>query len=46
MVPDTNLEGGVTDKNAELKEIRVSELDPSDPRYVEAANKHVYGGEI
>ncbi|MAE56370.1 MAG: hypothetical protein CMK23_10310 [Porticoccaceae bacterium] len=44
MVPDTNLEGGITDKNAELKEIRVSELDPSDSRYVEAFNKYVYGG--
>ncbi len=44
LVPEVNMNGGITDDNAEPKEVRVSELDPSDPRYVEAFNNYVYGG--
>jgi len=43
LVPNTSSDGSVTDGDGELSEIRVSDLDPTDPRYVEAFNKYVYG---
>ena len=44
LVPDTNLDGEVTDKNGELKSIPVTDLDPKDARYIKAFNDYVYGG--
>tara|TARA_B100001248_G_scaffold151196_1_gene113598 strand:- start:1699 stop:4140 length:2442 start_codon:yes stop_codon:yes gene_type:complete len=43
LVPDLNMQGGITNEDAEPKEIRVSDLDPADPRYVKAFNDYVYG---
>ena len=44
LVPDINADGGITDKDAKLKEIRVSDLDPKDARYIKAFDDYVYGG--
>jgi len=44
LVPDTDLNGDITDKEGELKEIRVSDLDSKDARYIQAFNDYVYGG--
>jgi len=43
LVPNTTTDGSVVDKDGELSEIRVSELDPTDSRYVEAFHNYVYG---
>ena len=43
-VPDVNLDGGITDGDANLKEIRVTDLDSKDARYTKAFNDYVYGG--
>ena len=43
LVPDTNLDGEITDKNGELKSIPVTDLDPKDARYIKAFNDYVYG---
>ena len=44
LVPDTDLNGDITDKNGELKSIPVTDLDPKDARYIKAFNDYVYGG--
>tara|TARA_A100001391_G_scaffold71170_3_gene45456 strand:- start:1677 stop:4163 length:2487 start_codon:yes stop_codon:yes gene_type:complete len=44
LVPDTNLDGEITDKDGELKSIPVTDLDPKDARYIKAFNDYVYGG--
>nr|BAR36345.1 hypothetical protein [uncultured Mediterranean phage uvMED] len=44
LVPDINADGDITDKDAKLKEIRVSDLDPKDARYIKAFDDYVYGG--
>jgi len=44
LVPDTNLDGEITDNNGELKSIPVTDLDPKDARYIKAFNDYVYGG--
>ncbi len=43
LVPNTSIDGSVIDGEGELSEVRVSDLDPTDPRYVEAFNNYVYG---
>ena len=43
LVPNTTTDGSVVDKDGELSEIRVSELDPTDSRYVQAFHNYVYG---
>tara|TARA_B100000459_G_scaffold49739_1_gene26395 strand:+ start:10061 stop:12526 length:2466 start_codon:yes stop_codon:yes gene_type:complete len=43
LVPNTNDYGGITDNEGELSEISVSDLPPTDPRYIDAFKKHVYG---
>lgn len=41
-VEDTNVNGGITSDEGELKTIKVSELDPNDFRYRREFKKHVY----
>ena len=43
LVPDTNADGEITDKEGELKSIPVTDLDPKDARYIKAFNDYVYG---
>ena len=43
LVPNTSIDGSVIDGEGELSEIRVSDLDPTDPRYVDAFHNYVYG---
>ena len=43
LVPNTSSDGSIIDGEGDLSEIRVSDLDPTDPRYVEAFHNYVYG---
>ena len=42
-VADLNLAGGITDKNGDLKDKKISELDPNSEQWIAAFNNYVYG---